>query len=568
MMPKPASKTSVRITPEDRAREFSGVFHASGKQLICSSCNIPVDHTRKASLEKHLITAKHRRRLGLYTISEEKPSKKPRVVKTEVAPQPQRSGNRLEPVLKLVQAFAEANIPIGKIDHPALHAFLEQNVKKVGVLPEASVLRNMYSQKVYELHVKELTEKFGRCHNVAIVVDETTDEEDRYMLNILAVPSLSVEGPRNSGNKSVEPLLEAYLIECCLLEITNFKTVSEAVLRATQMVNIEPTKVSAFVTDHAAYMYKAWERSLKPIFLNAVHVTSAAHILSIVGEIWQNAFDEVSQLIVAVEKSFSACPARKARFRNFLQEKGMKPTLPPAVQPNRWSSWFESASYHRLHLQDYAEFFQGEQQTSGSSAVEEVVELAQSGNTEEQLDVLDRYGGHVRQMLAKYELARSTAACVVDDLRELAFWAQGEAEVACTVAADALIAMATRLCQYVEFESPCRFTQPAARFLAACRMFDPAKAVELLMDSGEICNAVPLLEDNIAGIAQLIAYLDNLGEFVPSEPVMFWRKLADRFPELSRVVLACLSVPLSSVDAKKSISMYSNVLMSEFHGHK
>ncbi|XP_078454201.1 histone-lysine N-methyltransferase SETD2 isoform X4 [Lampetra planeri] len=544
-----------RTKEKDRTRKKDSNAHGKMPLYI-----VPAEHMRKSTLEKHWETTVPKYKLdqceqveGPAMISAQ------HISEVELAKRREKETHRLERVLQLVQAFAAANIPLNKMDHPVLHKFLEQNLKIVGIIPQASALRSMYLPKVYEFHMRELKEKLGQYRHIAIVTDETTDIDDRYVLNIIAVPSLLSEGTSLVD----ETELKAYLIESRVLERTNFKTVSEAVLRATQKASIDFDKVSAFVTDHATYIYKAWERSLKAIFPNAVHVTCTAHILSLVSEIWQNKFEEVHQLIVALNNTFTVCPARKFRFRNFLKGKGVIPTTPPVFVMTRWNTLFDSADYLREHLHDCIEFFKCEQKTSGSLVMEGIIKLAQSHTVQEQLEMLDTYTTRLRQTLAKCESTRSMSACVFDELRDLALWAQTVAELAPTTAADALFDSATRLRQYLDFESPCCFSQPAARFLSACRVFDPAKARVLPIDLREICNSIPLLEDSVAGHTQLRLYLDNLSNFVPTAPVLFWRNLSNTFPELSRVALACLSIPLNNVDAERNFSKYSHVLVSE-----
>ena len=53
-MEKPRS-----ITPQERAKQYPGKFHADNNLLFCSTYNVVVDHHRKSVLDKHLSAVSH-----------------------------------------------------------------------------------------------------------------------------------------------------------------------------------------------------------------------------------------------------------------------------------------------------------------------------------------------------------------------------------------------------------------------------------------------------------------------------------------------------------------------------
>ncbi|XP_042339831.1 uncharacterized protein si:dkey-75a21.2 isoform X2 [Plectropomus leopardus] len=53
------SHLATKITPTERARQFPDVLHESGGKLLCTACNVVVEHKRKSSIDKHFSTAKH-----------------------------------------------------------------------------------------------------------------------------------------------------------------------------------------------------------------------------------------------------------------------------------------------------------------------------------------------------------------------------------------------------------------------------------------------------------------------------------------------------------------------------
>jgi hypothetical protein len=55
-----AMKKAVNVSSSDRVKQYQkGVLHADAGQLICSSCNISLDHCCKSSTDKHLLTQLH-----------------------------------------------------------------------------------------------------------------------------------------------------------------------------------------------------------------------------------------------------------------------------------------------------------------------------------------------------------------------------------------------------------------------------------------------------------------------------------------------------------------------------
>uniref|UniRef100_H3BB73 HAT C-terminal dimerisation domain-containing protein n=1 Tax=Latimeria chalumnae TaxID=7897 RepID=H3BB73_LATCH len=157
-------------------------------------------------------------------------------------------------------------------------------MKNVGIIPSSSHLRQFYLPRVFENHVTKIKEKLKTCNGISIVTDETTDAEDRFVLNILGVLS-ELECERKLK-------LNVLLLDCAVLESVNFKTVSQAI-RETLDKEVPFDRITAIVTDNVTYM----ERSMKPLFLNAVHATCVAHLLNLVGDMWRKKFVKVNDLV-------------------------------------------------------------------------------------------------------------------------------------------------------------------------------------------------------------------------------------------------------------------------------
>lgn len=85
-----------------------------------------------------------------------------------------------------IRLCTAANIPLYKTDNPVLRKFLEDNVANGGSIPKCSQLRDRYLFDVYEAERTEL-KSLVRGKKVALIADELSDEEGRYVLNVMAV---------------------------------------------------------------------------------------------------------------------------------------------------------------------------------------------------------------------------------------------------------------------------------------------------------------------------------------------------------------------------------------------
>lgn len=104
-----------------------------------------------------------------------------------------------------------------------MRKFLQSRVINGGTIPKCSQLCDCYLFDVYEVEKADLKEHI-RGENVALIVDELSDDEGRYVLDIMAV-FFDFDHLSPSG-RSV-----AYLLDTHFLSETNNKTVSQAVVR-------------------------------------------------------------------------------------------------------------------------------------------------------------------------------------------------------------------------------------------------------------------------------------------------------------------------------------------------
>uniref|UniRef100_H3ANH9 HAT C-terminal dimerisation domain-containing protein n=1 Tax=Latimeria chalumnae TaxID=7897 RepID=H3ANH9_LATCH len=329
------------------------------------------------------------------------------------------------------------------------------NLKNVGIIPSSSHLWQFYLPRIFENHVTEMKEKLKTCNRISIVTDETTDAEDRYVLNILGVLS-ELECER-------ELKLNMLLLDCAVLEPVNFKTISQAIQETLDKFEVPFDQITAVVSDNVTYMKKGWEWSMKPLFLNAVHVTCVAHLLNLV----------------------------------------------------------------------------------------DVIELCQSPEVLEELNILQKYAPAILHTLTKYEESVIRSHIVSNDMHDLIMWAKSSAdECEHAMGREALLNSAEKIETYMQCNSNVRFCQPAAAFV-----FDPNQAKYLIIPEKEVFEAIPLFE------REYHAYLETVYEIQ-------CETLETRFPTLAVIAIRCLTVPVNSVDAERSFSAYRNVLRDDRHSIK
>ena len=191
---------------------------------------------------------------------------------------------------------------------------------------------------------------------VALMVDELSDDEGRYVLDIMVV-ILDFDELSPSGNTV------AYLLDTHFLSATNNKTVSQAVVKTVNDFNIEFDNVRVFNSDNVGYMKKAFNDTLSCLFPLCVHITCNSHVVNLVASDFKKGFKEVNEFVKCFRNLFFIPRGRKSRFLAFLRnalgrEEGVK--MPPNPNTKSWGAWFESVLYHAEHYLLFNDFIKEE----------------------------------------------------------------------------------------------------------------------------------------------------------------------------------------------------------------
>uniref|UniRef100_H3B025 Uncharacterized protein n=1 Tax=Latimeria chalumnae TaxID=7897 RepID=H3B025_LATCH len=112
------------VSAKNRSSQYkNGTFHVSGDIMFCSTCNIAVDHKRKATCDRHLETSMYLEKKKKMESAAVSSSEKTKTAQQEI---------RKVALFNLVEAFTSAKLPLNALDNPALHSYLEGNLKSVG----------------------------------------------------------------------------------------------------------------------------------------------------------------------------------------------------------------------------------------------------------------------------------------------------------------------------------------------------------------------------------------------------------------------------------------------------
>jgi hypothetical protein len=205
---------------KERAVQFkSDGFYEDGGKLFCRSCNCVVDHCRKSTIVDHQQSAKHIKRKADNDASslQTKDAKQQRTITSMFKSNTATQQERIEVCHDWVNMCVSANIPLSRTDHPAVRNFLLTRVRNGGAIPGGQQLQENYLADLYRIERDKL-KALLKDEYVAVIFDEMSDAEGRFVLNILLAPT--------KINKDGHVI--AYLADTIMLQKVDNVTVSQA----------------------------------------------------------------------------------------------------------------------------------------------------------------------------------------------------------------------------------------------------------------------------------------------------------------------------------------------------
>lgn len=335
-------KESVKRKAEKYAKDHATFLRADGSLLYCDACDMSVTCERKSQVDQHMKTQKHKRK------AEEMLSRTKKARQTffsaDITTGPESTFYH-----ELCDTFVSANIPLFKINHPKVRAFLKKYCKMN--IPDESTLRKHYVTKIYETKLERLRTDL-KDEYVWVSIDETTDTCNRYVANV------TVGSLKNETKTTPSLLLTQFL------EKTNHTTIAQTINEALTLLwpdGIKYEKVLLLATDAAPYMKKAGV-ILNGLYPKMVHVTCVAHAFHNVAETVRREFPIVDKFIAEASKIFRKAPKRIQKFRELQSDIG----LPPQPCLTRWATWLEAAVYYAENFEKFCSVVNELEDDSGS----------------------------------------------------------------------------------------------------------------------------------------------------------------------------------------------------------
>jgi hypothetical protein len=146
-----------------------------GNVLMCKICTKVLKYNTGegvSPLKKHFYTKIH--------LENERISSRMQSVLPFVSTGETLNENQFE--ISLLKAFCSANIPLSKLENIEFRNFLEKYTNRK--IKSESWFRKTLLEKVYSKEMQSIFQYFSE-KNIYIMFDETTDSNERYILNIL-----------------------------------------------------------------------------------------------------------------------------------------------------------------------------------------------------------------------------------------------------------------------------------------------------------------------------------------------------------------------------------------------
>ena len=171
--------------------------------------------------------------------------------------------SKKEVIEDLIEAFSLANIPLEKINN--LVPFFKKYLKEGGAIPKAPTIRRIHLPRVFNNHLS-LLQNFFKQKPVAIIIDETTDDCSRSVVNTLFAFRQHTK-----------------LVSVDFLEHVNNSTMGGILLSILLHYNIPYILPKLFLSDSVTYMKKYFQEILKPIMPQLIYLPCCAHIINLIG---------------------------------------------------------------------------------------------------------------------------------------------------------------------------------------------------------------------------------------------------------------------------------------------
>lgn len=553
---------------------------------MCGICDIRLEWDKKDNLEKHIKTDSHLKNKEKVKKAQERGEalKRQATMQGMFDRQKKAKIEKAEFIQDTVKMCMKSNIPLEKMDHPAVRAYLQKYVEGSGDLPCADTLRRDHlSATGLAMQDKIRIDLEGK--NVVVVADETSDCRGRCVFAVL------LRTVTATATQSV------YLASCCFLDTANGTTCSQAILEALNTYSILPSNVVGLVSDSARYMGTCFTGLQIVLGEHLIHYQCWAHKVNLAGDIFMHELKDVNSLVTRVKMAFLHGRKIKSAYINFLKNNfpHLVAKLFPSPVITRWNSWFRSVVYIDEYIEPLQQFLESWEPKNAS--VQAVCEML----TEKNLVVLKIKSKFVSESCVKIislitVLEGSTypyAHLLWDDLTDLAdelkrfstgafprktielLQEQNNAIIKASVTSEMKACAMKSLLKLTSHMHPC----PANDFYKEAHLLlNPAKAGQrteinrnLALVSKRKLSTFCKLDDEtfLEGYGYFHRQLiTEIKEGTKIDIVQLLLAVSIPKPEFGEAALQTVWAPVSSVDAERFLSSYNLVLTDRRTGLK
>ena len=190
----------------------------------------------------------------------------------------------------LVRCFIEANIPLFKLNSPSVKQLFEVHCGK-SIYDRRHII-DKYSPILMNECIDDIRRYIGNTF-VYFIIDETPDTCHLSVVNVL-VGSLT-------GTYSRPLLLKEQFFDVPVDSSIITQVLINSCIRLWPD-GIKYEKCWLIVTDAAAYMKKAFNENLKPLFSSSIHITCLAHGIHNLCEKVSDRYDKVEKFVTCVSE--------------------------------------------------------------------------------------------------------------------------------------------------------------------------------------------------------------------------------------------------------------------------
>ena len=336
-----------------RLQQFPDFYTERGL-FICLYCCHSVDFEKVSTIKNHINSSKHKLR--------KKTKLRRPAIPVNISTSISASQKRSEFVKDYVAMFLKSNIPLEKSN--SMTEFMRKHCSEGGAITDSNNLRRVYVPLVAEGLRKSIifniTAAFENHQIFALSIDETTDDRERHVLNVILKFA-------DTTNNNI--LFDTIFLNSAVTAQVLGQTANAII----QIFNLGDQRMF-FLTDNTSYCYKAYRECLLPLYPKMHWIGCWPHIVDLCCNTWQPTF-KYSRVLGLLKNFFRKKVSAGRKQRWIIHQKlnaVQKPKLPPTPCFKRWTTWIKACMYHAEVIDLYSSFLENESSITESGTLKEL----------------------------------------------------------------------------------------------------------------------------------------------------------------------------------------------------